>query len=139
MSPFFVLMSTVIPTLGENLFLTEPNVQLTYLIRTFSIFPANTMPFLNSSMPSLADLAARFGTDENLLCTHVQANLKTLVENTFPTGIVTVTVNATTEDSVMTLSIRVSVNIDGNVTSRVAIATIKNNQVTIPNDTVDLT
>lgn len=137
MSPFFCpLMSTVIPTLGADLFLTKPNVQLTYLLRTFSVFPANTMPFLTDKMPSLGDLAASYGSDASILSSRVQDAVSTLVRNTFPKAEVSVSCNTTTSDGVLTLSITVSVTIDGNTTSQTATATIKNGQVTIPNDTV---
>lgn len=133
-------MATVIPTLGADLFLTQPNVQLTYLLRTFSIFPDNTMPFLRTKMPSLAALAAEYGSDATVLSSRVRDVVNTLVKDTFPAGIVSVSADTTTDDTgVLTLTITVSLTIDGNTTSQSAIATIKNGQVTIPNDTVPTT
>ena len=140
MPPFLSPMATVIPTLGADLFLTQSNVQLTYLLRTFSVFPDNTMPFLTTKMPSLAALAAAYGSDANVLSSRVRDAVDTLVKNTFPSGTVVVSANVTTDDTgVMTLTITVSLTIAGNTTSQSAIATIKNGKVTIPNDTVPTT
>lgn len=133
-------MGTVIPTLGDDLFLTEPNVQLTYVLRTFSIFPDNTMPFLNDKMPSLAALAAEYGHNRDLLCPRIQEAVLTLLKSTFPTGSPTVTVNGVESDAGdYAVTIRVTLNLAGNVMSEAARATIKNGMVTIPNDQVSLT
>ena len=136
MPPFILHMATVIPTLGADLFLTQANVQLTYLLRTFSIFPDNTMPFLTKQMPSLGALAAAYGSDANTLVGRVKDAVATLVKNTFPDGNTVVSCDTATSDGVLTLTITVSLTIDGNTTSQTAIATIKNGNVTIPNDTV---
>lgn len=133
-------MGSVIPTLGDKLFLTTPNVQLTYVVRTFSIFPDNTMPFLNDKMPSLAGLAAKYGHNPGLLCPRIEEALRTLLASTFPTGTPNIKVSSTESAAGdFDVTVRISLAIDGNTAEAAAVATIKNNQVVIPNDKVTLT
>lgn len=129
-------MDTVIPTLGDKLFLTQPNVQLTYVIRTFSIFPANTLPFFSKTLPSLGALAAEYGNTPDLLASRVQDAVATLLKNTFPTGNPHVEANTSTDKDSLKLSLRIVLDLNGNTYTEAAKATIKNGQVTIPNDEV---
>lgn len=133
-------MSTnAIPTLGDQMMLTDPSTQLTYLIRTYAIIPKHSMPILMGNIRSLAIMAAQYGRNADRLQAAVLEDLTALLNKNFPqaTNNVTVTHEANEDDS-YDLIMSATLTINGTIVQADYRRTIKNNQVVLPNDTVDL-
>ena len=126
-----------IPTLGDNLYLTDPSAVLTYLIRTYSIVPANTVTILSGNILSLSQRAVESGGSPDKLAQVVTTDLTTLLSRNFPTGIPDVLVTYDVQDNGWyTLDMSATIQINGQVYQADYRHTIANNTVVLPNDQV---
>lgn len=132
-------MSTTyaIPTLGNNLYLSDPSTALTYLVRTYSIVPTNTVPILADKILSLSQRAAELGAHPDKLASVVISDLTQLLSRNFPTGTPDVLVTYETQpNGWYTLIMSATIQINGQIYQADYRHTIANNVVVLPNDQV---